>query len=266
MNKLSSVFLTGARILVIFTVGMSAAVVAEPKNGYSPIFTFDVMYEDSVVGEVKLNTAHPDPTYALVAEGLTPNTSYTFGYSIGQAGDMHLLGSEETSKSGSLRINGTIPLGDIEEVSHAPLEDIGDVPDDIALEFRVMETPPGEYYEEIVGLRLFNWGWVITQLQAYYSEDGGVTWQKSSSTDNILLPENEYADLGALGVPAGALVKIHAIVKAASDKTGSEVFSYTPYIPYWGENKTYAAYEIYGTAFKPGLQYWGLYEPGEQCP
>lgn len=255
MNKLLSLFLTVACAFVVSTAGTTVAV-SGTSEGYSPIYSFDVMDEDQlVVGEVKLNTAHADPTYALVADGLTPNTRYTFGYSIGQPEDMHVLGSQDTSKSGGLRMTGTIPLEDIEEV-----------PPQLALKFWVTETPPSAYYQEIVGLRLFNWGWVIAQLQAYYSTDGGVTWQKSSSTDNILRLENDYADLGDLGVPEGALVKIHAIVKAASDKTGSDVFTYTSYIPYWGPNETYAAYEVYGTAFKPGLQYWGLYEPGEACP
>lgn len=255
MNKLLSLFLTVACAFLVSTAGTTVAVSGASKD-YSPIYSFDVRDEGRfVVGEVKLNTAHADPTYALVADGLTPNTNYTFGYSIGQPEDMHLLGSESTSKKGGLRMKGTIPLEDIERV-----------PPSLALEFWVTETPPGASYQEIVGLRLFNWGWIIGQLQAYYSEDEGATWKKSSSTDSIWRLENKYVDLGALGVPEGALVKIHAIVKAASDKTGSEVFSFTRSIPYWGENKTYAAYEIYGTAFKPKLQYWGLYEPDQQCP
>jgi len=255
MNKLLSLFLTVACAFLVSIAGTTVAV-ARPSEGYSPIYSFDVMDKGRfVVGEVKLNTAHEDPTYALVADGLTPNANYMFGYSLGQPGDMHTLGTEDTSKDGKLRMKGTIPLEDIERV-----------PPSVTLEFWVTETPPGAYYEEIVGLRLFNWGWVIGELQAYYSKDGGATWQKSSSTDSIWRLENDYVDLGDLGIPEGALVKIHVIVKAASDKTGSEVFTFRRSLPLGFKNETYAAYEVYGTAFKPKLQYWGLYEPGEQCP
>jgi hypothetical protein len=252
MKKLLLSFLIVASALLI-SVGGATAAAPPTQRGHSPNYIFDVTYEDTVVGEVRLNMAHEEPTFALVADGLTPKENYTFGYSTDSPVSVTLLGSADTSKSGSLRLRGTVPAEDVTDLNGA--------------QFWVMATPPASsYYEDIVGLRLFNWGWVIAQIQAYYSTDEGVTWQKSGTTDNILRRENDYVDLGDLGVPEGALVKIHVIVIGAKDKTGSEVFRFTRWISYWGENETYAAYEIYGTAFKPGLQYWGLYEPGEACP
>jgi hypothetical protein len=273
MKRLLS-FLIAASALLISTVG-AIATTLPMQSDYWPNYIFDVTYGDTVVGKVGIsmasgdptydqnlspwalpnggiNMVNRDPTYALVADGLTPNTNYIFGYSMDTPESVNLLGSADTSETGRLRMRGKIPDEDVTNLIRA--------------QFWVMDHPPTtSYYEEIVGLRLFNWGGVIVQIQAYYSTDEGVTWQKSGSTDNIWLPENDYVDLSELGVPEGALVKIHVIVKGAKDKTASEVFRFSRW-NLWVEIETYAAYCISGTAFKTELQYWGLYEPGEACP
>ena len=69
--------------------------------------------------------------------------------------------------------------------------------------------------------------------------------------DDITMP------LESLGVPEHALVKIHVVVKAGKDRTGSEIFeSDYSYFTYWG---FYCAeYGITGTTGNPKLTYYGI--------
>jgi len=108
MYKLLSLLFTVACALLVSTVGPSAIVSAEQK-GHSPIYSFDVMHEGEVAGEVKVNTAKKSPSYVLRADGLTPETNYMFWYQGATAEDLHLLGYEGATKSGRLSMHGTFP-------------------------------------------------------------------------------------------------------------------------------------------------------------
>ena len=216
-----------------------AGVVAAKQSGHSPVYHFDVTYNGTVAGKVVVNTINAQlPSYVLVVHGLTPNTKYTFGYTA--SGEVCTLFSKETPKAGAFVIEGTFPLDDVAGLESA--------------QFWVMETPPGSSdYPPIYGFEMQNMGWFVAQIACYYSTDGGVTWRESGHTDGIWSPEWGGASFSELGVPNYALVKIHAIVVAGNDKTGSQVFQYHEY-PYSG-HYYWAKYIISGTTLNATLEF-----------
>ena len=244
MNKLLSLLFTVACALLVSTIA-PIATVSEARNGHSPIDSFDVMHDGEVVGEVRVNTAKAKTTtYVLIADGLTPNTNYTFGYFTIPAEDPHLLGSKDTTTSGVLPMHGILRPEDVQDLTSAP--------------FWVTETGPGDDdHEWIYGIRLYQDGWFIAQLGVRYSIDNGVTWKEYVLESNLKRDERISMPLKSLGVPEHALVKIHVKVIAGKDRTGSEVFeSDYSYFTYWGDR--YAEYGIAGTTGNPKLTYYGI--------
>ena len=115
MNKL--LLLVVACVLSISTIGATATVSAT-QIGHSPFYYFDVMNNGKAVGYVVVNAADPKtPTYTLVANGLTPNTNYTFGYTA--SGDVHTLGSAYTTVAGALVTSGPFPAADVKDLQTA---------------------------------------------------------------------------------------------------------------------------------------------------
>ncbi len=215
------------------------------QRGLSPIYHFDVVaHNGKVAGKVTVNTANAKlPKYVLVARGLKPNTKYTFGYTTSE--DVYPLWSRDSPKAGALVIKGNFPLDDVDDLQSA--------------QFWVMETPPAAINAQINGLFLGNYyGWFVTKLACYYSTDGGVTWNESSSTDGIAKGEYAHVFLSDLGLPWYALVRIHAIVVGGKDRTGSEVFQYIWYGCGKDMSWRYAGYYIDGVTWKPVLTYKGL--------
>lgn len=215
------------------------------QRGRSPIYQFDVVaYNGEVAGKVTVNTANEQlPSYVLVARGLTPNTKYTFGYTTPE--EVYPLWSMDSPKAGALVIKGTFPLDDLDDLQSA--------------QFWVMETPPTSSNALINGLYLGNWGgWFIAKLACYYSTDGGVTWTESSHTDGIKNGEWARVLLRDLGLPDGALVRIHAIVVGGKDRTGSEVFQHSWYSCGKDWSHRIAGYYIDGVTWNPVLTYKGL--------
>jgi hypothetical protein len=242
MNKL--LLLTVVCALLVSTVGATATVSAT-QLGHTPIYYFDVTYNGKAIGHVVVNTANAKtPTYALAVYGLTPNTKYTFGYTV--AGDVHMLGSADTTKAGALVMYGTFPAADVKNLQSA--------------QFWVTETPLGSGYTQISGLGIANGGWFVAKMAIDYSTDGGVTWKRTFYSNGMTMGEDSWWTLDGFGVPAGALVKIHVDVvggiSGASGKTGSEVFQYVPWNP--SVIDYYAQYTITGSIFKNKLQYNGL--------
>jgi hypothetical protein len=216
------------------------------QSGRSPIYHFDVVaYNGEVAGKVTVNTANAQlPSYVLVARGLTPNTKYTFGYTT-TSEEVYPLWSMDSPKAGALVIKGNFPLDDVDDLQSA--------------QFWVMETPPAAINALINGLYLGNyWGWFITKLACYYSTDGGVTWTESSHTGGIAMGENARVLLRDLGLPDGALVRMHAIVVGGKDRTGSEVFQHSWYSCGKDWSHRIAGYYIDGVTWKPVLTYKGL--------
>jgi hypothetical protein len=244
MNKL--LLLTVVCALLVSTVGATATVSAT-QLGHTPIYYFDVTYNGKAIGLAVVNTANAKtPTYTLVANGLTPNTKYTFGYTV--SGVLNALGSATTTKAGALVTYVKFPAADVKNLRSA--------------QFWVTETPPGAGagYTQISELGLFNDGWFVAKMACDYSTDGGVTWKRTSYSNGMTMGEDGWWLLDGFGVPAGALVKIHVDVvggiSGASGKTGSEVFQYVPWNP--SVIDYYAQYTITGTIFKNKLQYNGL--------
>ena len=118
MKKLLLRLLTVVCALLVCTVGPSAALSAE-QTGHSPIYSFAVMDEGRVAGEVKVNTAKKTPSYVLRADGLTPGTNYMFWYQGPTAEDLYLLGYQRTTRSGRLRMSGTFPDASLEDLQAA---------------------------------------------------------------------------------------------------------------------------------------------------
>jgi len=244
MKKFLSVLFSLACALLVSTI-TPIATVSGAQHGHLPIASFDVMHDGEVVGELRVNTVKAKTqTYVLVAEGLTPNTKYTFGYFTIPAEDPHLLGSEETNKSGVLHMHGILRPEVAQDLE--------------SLQFWLTETGTGDEYNEwIYGLRLYQDGWFIAQLGVRYSTDDGVTWNEYVLESNLLRGDRISMPLMSLGVPENALVKIHVKVIAGKDRTGSEVFeSDYSYFTHWGYR--YAEYGIAGTTGNPKLTYYGI--------
>ncbi len=107
---------------------------------------------------------------------------------------------------------------------------------------------PGDYAEiAALGLVVEMGGWFVAKIACYYSTDNGVTWKESGHSSGIAMGTSKVVRLSDLGVPKGALVKMHAIVVGGKDRTGSEVFKYDEY-SWW-----YADYWIKGTTWDPTL-------------
>jgi hypothetical protein len=234
-----------AILLIIATAVAGAATATQDKNpsqaGHSPIYYFDVTYNGNLAGQVVINTANAKtPTYILVAQGLTPNTQYTFGYTA--SGVVNTLDSKDTTKAGALVMDGTFPAADVTDLESA--------------QFWVIETPPGAGYTRINGFVLGNYyGWFVTKIACYYSTDGGVTWNESSHTGGIAQGHSAAVYLRDLGVPDGALVRIHAIVVGGKDRTGSEAFQCSWYACGLEYSEQYAEYNISGTTWNPVLSF-----------
>ena len=245
MNKHLSLLFTVACAFLVSTVA-PITIVSAAQNGHSPIYYYNVMYDGKVAGEVRINTVNAKtPMYVLDVDGLKPNTKYTFGYFNTPVVDPHLLGSNETTNSGALRMHGTLRSEDVQDLESA--------------QFWVTETGPGsDYHQWIYGIRLIQNGWFIAQLGVKYSNDGGVTWEEYVLKSNLTRGEDIIMPLESLQVPENALVKIHVVVIAGKDRTGSEVFEADySYYTYWGSY--IAEYEIKGTTGDPKLTYNGIY-------
>ncbi len=125
----------------------------------------------------------------------------------------------------------------------------------------VVATPAGvgsgSGYTRINAFQLRNSGWFVAHLACYYSTDGGVTWHESAHGTGITIWNWDWDELGNLGVPDGALVKMHAVVVGGKDRTGSEVFQYGP--ANWQYAARYAEYTISGAAWNPELVFDGFY-------
>ncbi len=234
-----------ALILPVASVSTVSAGSAGDR-GHSPVYHLDVSYQGKVVGKITVNTANEElPNYVLVAHGLAPNTKYTFGYTV--AGEIYVIGSIVSPKAGPLTINGRFPLNDVKELESA--------------HFGIMESPLTSSGRVNDFVLLNYYGWFITRMACYYSVDGGVTWTETGHTGDITRadpPNSKRVALSDMGVPDGALVRMHAIVVGGKDRTGSEIYLCT-YLP-CGVNFSFrtAVYYITGVTWDPDLYLRGV--------
>jgi len=229
MKRIASVVLA---VLLLATVGATAAV-AQPA-GNAAVRQFDVT-SGPVSGKLTIDTAAQ--TFVFNGKGGTPGTTYYLYTSLATAP----LGSGVADSNGNLHIEGTctattaqLDTGTVTVTVNAA-GGVGDYPGIAAL-----------------GLVVEMGGWFVAKIACYYSTDGGVTWKESGHSSGIAMGTSKVAMLSDLGVPKGALVKMHAIVVAGKDRTGSEVFRYDEY------SSWYANYWIKGTTLNPTLTYHGF--------
>ncbi|MGZ4926648.1 MAG: hypothetical protein ACXV4B_09405 [Halobacteriota archaeon] len=220
-------------LIMITTVGAGVVAAKQTENphqaGSSSIYLYDVAATDAH-GKGKLQINLAKHTFVFNGQGFTPSAQIELKARAAGSTDYVVFATGKATPSGNLHIAGTwakdAPL---------PTDVVGD-------------------YAEIAGLGLVveMGGWFVAKIACYYSTDGGVTWKESDHASGIAMGNSKVAMLSDLGVPDGALVKIHAIVVGGKDRTGSEVFRYYKY-SWW-----YADYWIKGTTWNPTLTYHGF--------
>lgn len=233
-DSLSIVALAVLALLLMSAVGAGAAAAKQDENpsqaGTSSVYFYDVAAGDTH-GKGKLMVDVDKHTFVFNGQGFEPSAQIALRARAATSADHVIFATGKATPSGNLHISGTWEAG-----------------------AAAVEVVAGTYYAPIYGFSLYNLGAFVAQLACYYSTDGGVTWHESESIKGITFGVSKYSPLGDLGVPNGALVKIHAIVVGGKDRTGSEVFQYAysvdPYRQY------YAYYHIYDVTWNPTLIYW----------
>jgi hypothetical protein len=201
-------------------VGAVAATQDENPSqaGKSSVYFYDVAASDTH-GKGKLMVDVDKHTFVFNGQGFEPSAQVALRARAAGSADYIIFATGKATPSGNLHISGTWEAGAAAD-----------------------EVVTGTYYTPVYGFSLYNLGWFVARLSCYYSTDGGVTWHESESIDGITKDNFGYSPLGDLGVPDGALVKIHAIVVGGKDRTGSEVFKYV--YTTWGEFEHFAYYKF----------------------
>jgi hypothetical protein len=222
-------------LMMVASIATRAASAKDDQNpsqaGQSSVYFYDVAASDTH-GKGKLMVDLNQHTFVFNGQDFQPSAQITLRARAADSAEFVVFATGKATPSGNLHIAGTW------EANGSPAEVLSDT-----------------YYQPIYSFFLDNLGGFIAEVACYYSTDGGVTWKESSHSDNFLLDQWGWVELESLGVPEFALVKIHVIVLAGKDRTGSEIFS-TLYPPE-GCTRHVALYEIKGTTFNPKLNYNG---------
>jgi hypothetical protein len=226
--------ITVLALLLMSTVGVGVVAAKQDENprpaGKSSVYFYDVAASDTH-GKGKLVIDVDKHTFLFNGQGFTPSLQIALRARAAGSTDYVMFAWGKTTPSGNLHLAGTW------KADATPAEVVAD-------------------YPEIAAFDLYNLGWFVAQLACYYSTDGGVTWKESSHVTGITNGEGGFAELDDLGVPDGALVKMHAVVVGGKDRTGSELYWYGHYRGY--DTGYYAEYHIYGTTGNPELLFAGL--------
>ncbi len=225
-------------MLIIVGAGVVTAKQEENPNlrqaGESSVYFYDVAATDTH-GKGKLQIDMDEQTFVFNGQGFMPSQQYSLQATT-VSGDPYVFATGKTTPSGNLHIEG------VWEAAAAPAS---------------MAAAVGSSYTPIAGFALDNTAWFITRVACFYSTDGGVTWKESDHTGDIWAGDPiEFVPLETIGVPYGALVKIHAIVVAGNDRTGSTVFQFAPVHGDW----KYAYYQVAGTTLTSKLYFIGYLE------
>jgi len=220
-------------LMMITTAGAGAASAKQDENprhaGKSSVYFYDVEGTDTHgFGQLVINM--DKHTFVFIGKDFVPSAQIELRAMAEGSSDDVVLASGKVTPSGNLHIAGTW-----EE-----------------------DAPPAEVglaYAPLYGYLLYNDGWFIAQIACYYSTDGGVTWTESDHTKDITKGNHKYAGLDYLGVPEGALVKIHVIVVGGKDRTGDRVYQCN-YINNW-YGYCYEWYDIEGVTWNPQLYFNG---------
>jgi hypothetical protein len=219
-----------AILLMIATAVSGAAPAKQDQNpsqaGNSSIYFYDVAASDTH-GKGKLMIDLAKHTFEFNGQDFEPSAQIALRAKAADSADYVLFATGKPTPSGNLHISGTW------EADASPAEVVADT-----------------YYGPRRGFSFTNEGGFVARLSCYYSTDGCVTWQDSVQIKGITLNEHVWFDFYDLGVPMGALAKIHIDVVAGKDRTGSEV------VESWNSG-AYEDYVITGTTWNPKLQCYG---------
>jgi hypothetical protein len=227
--KRNTVIAVALCLMMIATAGASAASAKQDENprhaGKSSIYFYDVDATDSHgFGQLVINV--DKHTFVFIGKDFVPSSQIELRARAEGSSDYVVFASGKATPSGNLHIAGTW-----EE-----------------------DAPPAEVsggYAQLYGYWLYMNGWFIAKIASYYSIDDGVTWTESDHTGDITKGHWADAHLIDLGVPNGALVKIHVIVVGGKDQTGGEVYQCNYYYQWPGY--CYQYYEIDGVTWNPNL-------------
>jgi hypothetical protein len=219
-----------ALLVVAMVVAPGAARQADNpwQAGASPIHHFDVAATDGH-GSGRLTIDLERHTFVFNGLDFTPSAQVELGARAAANTDYVVFATGKATPSGNLHVAGTW--------------EAASTPASVSIYYG---------YPCISAFDLYNKGWFVAQLACYYSTDGGDTWHESGHVEGIANGRSGISELGDLGVPADAVVKIHAVVVGGKDRTGSELFQYVP------SRGQYAHYWISGVTWKPSLSYQGL--------
>lgn len=221
-------------LMMIATAGASADSDKQGENprqaGKSSIYFYEVEATDAHgSGQLVINVNKH--TFVFIGKDFVPSSQIELRAMADGNSDEVVFASGKVTPSGNLHIEGRW-----EE-----------------------DAPPAEVgwaYAQLYGYVLENYGWFIAKLACYYSIDDGITWTESSHTGDITKGNWKDSGLGDLGVPEGALVKIHAIVVGGKDRTGDRVYQYNS-VDTWWMGYCYEYYYIDGVTWNPELHFYG---------
>jgi hypothetical protein len=228
--------ITVLALLLMSTLGAGAVAAKKDENpskaGNSSVYFYDVAANETH-GKGKLMVDVDKHTFVFNGQGFMPSAMIALKARAAGSDDYVIFATGKVTPSGNLHIAGTW------EADAAPEE-------------------VGTYYAPLTGFKLENTGWFVAKLACYYSTDGGVTWTETDHSSGIAKGGSDRVDwLIDLGVPDGALVKIHAIVVGGKDRTG-DVWEYCDHMgSSWGYHVTteLAVYEISGVTWNPKLEW-----------
>ena len=218
-------------LVMMAIVGTGAVNAKDGQNpsqaGKSSIYFYEVAATDTH-GTGKLMVDVKQHTFVFNGQDFKPSAQIALKAKAAGGTELVKFAIGKTTPSGNLHISGTWEAG-------AAAEQV------VAAE---AELSPFWFYLE-------NSGWFVAKIACYYSTDGGVTWQESDHSDGIAMNNNIAIALADLGVPADSLVRMHAIVVAGKDRTGSEIWpGYVDGIAY---------YSIWGTTGDPTLAFMSVH-------
>ena len=223
-------------LIMITTLGAGVVAAQQTENptqaGKSSIYFYDVAASDTHGGgNLQINV--DKRTFVFNGQDFEPSAQIALRARAAGSDDYVIFATGQATPSGNLHIAGTW------EAAAAPADVVGST-----------------YYPPISGFCLDNYGWFVAKVACYYSTDGGATWTESDASEGIIRRDTGWVELWDLGVPVNALVKIHVVVVAGNDRTGSEVFQSVS-TPDHTILPKYAWYRIDGTTLKNSLAYLG---------
>ncbi len=246
--------------LMLGTVGAGVVTAKQgvdtQQKGSSPIYKFGVKNDagTAVVGTLTVNAKQA--SYVFNAKGLTAGTTYYLKCT----SPVYKIASAQAAADGTVHMQGPWDT---------PVDVTTTQPTFVLTTVALLGGSP---IGPVDTFMLHNEGLFVVKISAEYSTDAGAHWLRARSSGDIVLGAEQHVELSALGVPNGALVKMHADVVWGYDKVGSEVFTYVSGSKHW------AKYSTWGTTLSNTLKYekysvytnnlrWGRpdYVPVEWC-